>query len=67
MSDVPGAYVHRVSKGYKRLFFNVSLPLDAIKVDDQKLVMDPGAVGKDIAAILDLALGLRPGDRSQPA
>lgn len=57
MSEVnTGVYVHRISKGYKRLFFNVSVPLEVINVDDAKLAKEPEAVGKEIATILDLAL-----------
>lgn len=55
----PQAFVHRVTKGYKRLFFNVSLPLDVIQIDDGKLAREPETVNREIAQILDLAFGLK--------
>ena len=54
----PAAYVHRVTKGYKRLFFSVSLPLGVIDVDDDTLTRQPEEVARHIAHILDLALTL---------
>lgn len=50
-----GAYVHRVTKGYKRLFFNVSLPLDELHwlPDEGMMTRQPEEVAKLIAAKLD--------------
>lgn len=57
--EFPQAFVHRVTKGYKRLFFNVSLPLDAIQIDDGTLVREPETVNRQLAEILDQAFGLK--------
>lgn len=50
-----GAYVHRVTRGYKRLFFNCSLPLDQVRwlPDEATIRQAPEEVAKLIAAKLD--------------
>lgn len=49
-------FVNRVTKGYRRLFFQVSLPLLVIPVEDGKLTMAPDEVCRDIADLLGAAL-----------
>lgn len=53
-----GAYVHRLTKGHARWFFNVSLPLGYLAIDERRLTMVPEEVSRDVAAILDEAMKL---------
>lgn len=59
MTDEPrlaGAYVHRISKGHSRLFFNCSIPLTWYDPDEKRLMMVPDEVAMELAEKLTKAL-----------
>jgi hypothetical protein len=51
-----GAYVHRLSKGFRRWFFNASVPLEYLHVDCKKLAADPEGAAMEVAQLLDRAI-----------
>lgn len=52
------AYVHRLSAGHTRYFFNVSVPRTWLEgvVDEQQLVRAPDEVCKQIAKLIEQGL-----------
>jgi hypothetical protein len=51
----PGAYVHRLTRGYKRWFFNLSLPHDYLDwlASSDRVAREPDLVAQDIARAID--------------
>lgn len=53
-----GVYIHHVSRGYKRLFFQVSVPLTWLDIPKERIEADPREVEREIAAKVEKALML---------